>query len=300
MFKPANIFTAVFVLLCLPLFAYAGGDYLGKEECFACHKQIKQVFLNAKHGKIFVGNPRNELEARGCEACHGPGTDHKAAVDKEEKDLKIESFKNKTGDPADKNKRCLACHQKGIVNNWNGSSHDMAGVSCVTCHNIHAANAQVSMDVCFRCHKERRAQMQRSSHMPMREGKITCANCHNPHGGPGPSLLKNASVNETCYECHADKRGPALWEHAPVRENCANCHEPHGSNYESLLKVKLPYLCQSCHDVSRHPSTLYGGSQLPGANPAPVPPPQLMGKGCINCHSLIHGSNHPSGARFQR
>ena len=27
----------------------------------------------------------------------------------------------------------------------------------------------------------------------------------------------------------AEKRGPFLWEHAPVVENCTNCHTPHGS-----------------------------------------------------------------------
>ena len=42
--------------------------------------------------------------------------------------------------------------------------------------------------------------------------------------------LKAASVNEQCYTCHTEKRGPFLWEHAPVRESCLNCHTPHGSN----------------------------------------------------------------------
>ena len=33
-------------------------------------------------------------------------------------------------------------------------------------------------------------------------------------------MLKEASVNDNCYKCHAEKRGPFLWEHPPVRENC--------------------------------------------------------------------------------
>lgn len=284
-------------LFLIPLLSYASDDYIGERECFACHKQIKQVFLESKHGRVFTEVPKNELEKRGCEACHGPGSAHKEAVDREEKDLKIESFKNRSSISSEKNKICLACHENGKVTAfWQGSTHDMSGVSCITCHDIHSPRMTAGMDVCFRCHKERRAQLQRSSHMPLREGKITCMNCHNPHGGNGPKLLKNSSVNETCYACHAEKRGPVLWEHAPVRENCANCHDPHGSNYESLLKIKVPYLCQNCHDVTYHPSTLYDGTKLPGGSPAQ----QLLGKGCLNCHSLIHGSNHPSGARLQR
>jgi DmsE family decaheme c-type cytochrome len=136
----------------------------------------------------------------------------------------------------------------------------------------------------------------RSSHMPLREGKMDCASCHNPHGGPGPSLLKTPSVNETCYSCHAEKRGPLLWEHTPVREKCTYCHDSHGSNHDNLLKRRVPYLCQTCHSMVFHPSSLYDRGGLPPGGAAQ----QMLGKGCLNCHSLVHGSNHPSGARFTR
>ena len=295
----------VFILLCYPIIVppnvSSESNYLGEKECFACHRPKKELYLNNKHGKIFSSAPGTDLEAKGCEACHGPGITHKEAVDKEDKDLKIESFKKSTSTPAEKNKRCLACHENGKRSQWQGNAHAMSGVSCVTCHKIHDAKSESmipTMEVCFTCHKERRAQLQRSSHMPLRDGKVTCMDCHNPHGGNGPSSLKASSVNETCYSCHQERRGPMLWEHAPVRESCTTCHEPHGSNFESLLKVKVPYLCQSCHDVQFHPSTLYSANQIPGGSAAAAK--QLLGKGCINCHSQIHGSNHPSGARLQR
>jgi DmsE family decaheme c-type cytochrome len=103
-------------------------------------------------------------------------------------------------------------------------------------------------------------------------------------------------VNETCYGCHAEKRGPFLWEHAPAREDCAICHEPHGSNHPSLLRSRGPYLCQQCHQAAYHPSTAYTASGLPG--PAPVD--QMLVRNCLNCHTEVHGSNHPSGPRFTR
>ena len=33
-------------------------------------------------------------------------------------------------------------------------------------------------------------------------------------------MIKADSVNELCYTCHTEKRGPFLFEHAPVREDC--------------------------------------------------------------------------------
>ena len=72
--------------------------------------------------------------------------------------------------------------------------------------------------------------------MPLREGKMECSTCHNPHGSTNVKLLrKGDSVAEMCTSCHADKRGPYLWEHAPTRDGCTTCHDPHGSSNERML-----------------------------------------------------------------
>jgi DmsE family decaheme c-type cytochrome len=144
-------------------------------------------------------------------------------------------------------------------------------------------------ELCLQCHQMRRAQLQRSSHMPYREGKVTCTSCHNPHGTPNPKMLIQSSTNENCLSCHTERRGPFLWEHPPVLENCANCHEAHGSNNPQLLKVRMPRVCDDCHDSSRHPTQAQPLSSIKNFN-----------RGCTNCHSYIHGSNHPSGSAFLR
>ena len=125
-----------------------------------------------------------------------------------------------------------------------------ASVACTSCHTImKSVSAKYQLktafqpETCFQCHKDRRAQMFRSSHMPMREGKIVCSDCHNPHGSVTEKLIRENSVNDNCYKCHAEKRGPFLFEHAPVRENCLNCHDPHGSINEFSLKMSRPRLC---------------------------------------------------------
>ncbi len=109
-------------------------------------------------------------------------------------------------------------------------------------------------------------------------------------------LLLKPTLNETCYTCHAEKRGPFLWEHAPVAENCTNCHTPHGSIHPTLLVKRAPLLCQQCHSQSGHPSVARTGAGLPGGSPSGF----LLAGACINCHSQVHGSNDPSGVKLMR
>ena len=114
-------------------------------------------------------------------------------------------------------------------------------------------------DICGNCHQPIRAATFKPSHHPIIEGKVKCSDCHNPHGAITPAMLK-ADVNDQCYSCHADKRGPYVFTHPPVEENCVTCHNPHGSVHAKLLNETAPNLCQDCHDWSRHPGTIYGGA----------------------------------------
>jgi DmsE family decaheme c-type cytochrome len=133
--------------------------------------------------------------------------------------------------------------------------------------------------------------------MPVREGKMVCASCHNVHGSSNVKLLKaGTTIDESCTSCHTEKRGPFLWEHAPVAESCTTCHDPHGSNNERMLVAKPPFLCQRCHVTSRHPPTVYDGFVLQNSQNAN----KLSARSCVVCHQLIHGSNAPSGKAFLR
>jgi DmsE family decaheme c-type cytochrome len=137
---------------------------------------------------------------------------------------------------------------------------------------------------------------------PIDAGKVICSDCHNPHGSGGPRLLKKNTVTETCFACHAEKRGPFLWEHQPVNEDCTNCHTPHGSNISPLLKSRAPFLCQECHDgphVSQTPVGPGAAVGRPGAT-AGLGNIEFAGRACQNCHSMVHGSNSPSGAFLHR
>jgi DmsE family decaheme c-type cytochrome len=110
------------------------------------------------------------------------------------------------------------------------------------------------------------------------------------------ALLQEASVNETCYSCHAEKRGPFLWEHAPASEDCTLCHRPHGSNHLAMLVKRPPLLCQQCHSPAGHPSVAYTPDQAENEFNNRF----MLARACLNCHSEVHGSNHPSGVTLHR
>jgi len=286
----------------------------GDAECTRCHDQDDEypvlAISKTRHGV------RADARTPTCTSCHGESKNHIEKLDKTGDDNErpkpdvIFKRNNETTSSEVQNEACLTCHQSGSRVHWQGSGHDLSQLACSSCHTVHAARDQVMVTatqagVCFTCHQDKRADMFRFSTHPLRTGWMSCSSCHAPHGSTTSANLNRNSINETCYECHAEKRGPFLWEHPPARENCVDCHNPHGSNNSAMLKARQPYLCQQCHIIG-HSATLYSGSQLPrvriGANPATAVPTyqRMLGTQCTNCHPTIHGSNHPSGAMYNR
>ncbi len=273
---------------------------VGSEVCLECHDEAPtNLILRTPHAQ--TADSRTPFARGGCETCHGPGGNH---ADNPSVPIGVKFGAGSETTASAQNEVCLTCHQGGKRINWQMSQHASADRTCASCHNVHSKKDRMLVkakqaDVCFGCHREQRAQSLKRSHHPIQEGKVVCSDCHNPHGSFGPSQLKKNSVNETCFQCHAEKRGPFLWEHAPVVDNCANCHVPHGSSQPRMLKVRTPMLCQQCHTEGFHPSTAYGAQHLP-PNALSNSSSRILAKGCLNCHPAIHGTNHPSGPRLTR
>jgi len=282
----------------------SNATYVGAEACKDCHEdQFKTWEHNPHHGAQIDANPTGKKEVE-CESCHGPGSAHvEAAGDKDNPGF--HTIRNlKTMRPEDAAAVCVTCHRTSEQFHWKSSMHARNGITCVDCHGVHQPKdpgGQMLLqkangtELCVKCHVEKRGEIAHVAHMPLREGEMTCADCHNPHGSPGPHMIRGVSNNDLCESCHMDKRGPFLWEHPPVRENCVNCHQPHGSPNDRQLASRRPFLCQRCHIATRHPSTLYDRPDLTGSTAT-----RLIDRACTNCHTQIHGSNHPSGASFLR
>ncbi|MBI3490917.1 MAG: DmsE family decaheme c-type cytochrome [Acidobacteria bacterium] len=269
-------------------------DYVGQDTCLVCHGD--RNYVGTAHA--LTSNDRTPASTHGCESCHGPGKAHaESAGDK----TKIVNLKTLT--PQRASETCTACHDRAKHALWAGSQHDQRNVGCLNCHSVHSPKgekqikASTEPELCGTCHKNIVNRLYRFNHMPVREGKIQCSSCHNPHGSTNQKLLKmGTTVDESCTSCHTEKRGPYLWEHAPVANACVTCHDPHGSNNERMLASKPPFLCQRCHVTSRHPPTVYDGFLLKNSTNAN----KVFGRECLACHQQIHGSNAPSGKAFLR
>jgi len=267
------------------------------DACVSCHDAENEfpVFPIFKTKHAVKTDPRSPMANKECESCHGAGTVHTKAKKSEKRGGSIINFGKNAWTPVkDQNEKCLACHQTHQRIEWKGSTHAFNEVACASCHSIHTAkdpvlDRQTQPKVCFGCHANEQAKFQQTSHHPVREGKMGCSECHDAHGGNASGLKIKASVREKCTSCHAEKRGPFLWDHAPAAEDCNLCHTPHGSNQPALLKKRVPQLCQECHSPAGHPSVSYNGSKLLAGSMF------LGAKSCSNCHSAVHGSNHPSG-----
>ncbi|MBI3924829.1 MAG: DmsE family decaheme c-type cytochrome [Armatimonadetes bacterium] len=271
-------------------------EYVGGwETCSECHEEIVQSFGRTLHSK--AGDPHREI-AMDCESCHGPSSLHV-----EEGGGEVGTLDLRDLSPVAASQQCLKCHEKmHAQTDWRFSEHAAANVSCLDCHRPHPAEkkdayprmlADNQPELCYSCHQEQQAQANWPSHHPIREGRILCADCHNPHGA-GLSAFQGAPDDrELCLKCHARYRGPFALEHPPVSESCLICHRPHGSVENNLLVTSQTHLCLRCHSTVHNPH-----QQARLLSPEGLENRLLYFTRCSICHQEVHGTD--VGPRFTR
>ena len=301
--------TAVFLLVSALLFAalasaqapVSAPGYVGNEVCRDCHAEIWQAFYKNPHFKS-VASGKEAPERTGCEGCHGGGRAHVAAGGGA--DTIPRAFSLLT--PKQAIETCLACHGRDFARvNIRRSEHTLNDVPCVSCHSIHNAAtpkyllAKKQSELCYGCHSGVRAQFEMPSKHRVNEGFMQCTDCHNPHGAfaatwrmsDRPRMVEQALGNEEpCLKCHADKRGPFVYEHPPVRvEGCETCHFPHGSVNTRLLRRPVVFtLCLQCHNGVGTFGTRNNGETRLSRNHNLLDPKY---QNCTTCHVRVHGSN---------
>jgi DmsE family decaheme c-type cytochrome len=272
-------------------------DYIGNENCLkGCHTHDKLAldFKSSTMGAQ-LEHSSHGMKIVDCESCHGPGSELMDALadlgpDKNPQEV-VEAHRNNLIDygslPAGAlSLICLKCHTTNAtfnIHNWNAGIHAANEVSCSNCHPIHAGADLITQpraisSLCLSCHIDINAQFSLPSHHPLKEGKMYCTDCHNPHGTANPRQLNEMTEKETCGRCHTEKTGPFLFEHGDITEKCTTCHAPHGAINNNLLKLREAFLCKQCHP--RHSSTTLAAQGM-------------FNTRCTDCHSMIHGSDTP-------
>jgi DmsE family decaheme c-type cytochrome len=258
--------------------------------CANCHEQAKD-FLGNAHARPFLHQkPAGDPDAA-CTSCHGEGAKH--ADEGGDKSL-IRGLHGSEGA-----KFCLTCHNKATDHSsfGVGSTHaNSATVNCLSCHSIHSPEAKSGKllakapgALCQTCHSGQSAQIRSKPYAHrLDRGGMTCLDCHNPHGRPIEKGLNLTRAGELpCLNCHAEKRGPFVFEHVGgIAGNCLSCHQPHGSSNPKMLQwARVDQQCLSCHSRIGGANTL--GSQPPAFHDLTLP----RYRNCTTCHVAVHGSN---------
>ena len=123
---------------------------------------------------------------------------------------------------------CLTCHDVTTEHTSyrNGVHGDTETVNCLTCHSVHTPHAKEpkllakrQTELCASCHQTPDRPMRSKAYVHhLDRGGFTCASCHEPHGRKGEGALKLTRQGDLpCLGCHAEKRGPYVYEHLSPR-----------------------------------------------------------------------------------
>jgi predicted CXXCH cytochrome family protein len=304
-----------------PHFDAPASEFSGPAACRECHKQEAIEYEKTAHSQIvFPGvdyihgcetcHGPGKAHGDSVQAAHGDD----AEVAKALVDHPIFGFKENAEENA---ARCLTCHNTSKQqDHFAQSAHSGHGLSCGQCHAAHLVDEvkdaskgellsaqahffqvpqlaeetrwlhnsllkQAEPALCFSCHQTVQAQFALPEHHRVPEGLLKCSDCHNPHSSENVAGLNNPR-SETCVKCHAEKRGPYVFEHPAVKvEGCVICHNPHGSSNRMLLvRREGRQLCLQCHTgFHSQPGVPHGrlGFQTSGE--------------CVRCHVTVHGSS---------
>jgi predicted CXXCH cytochrome family protein len=249
-----------------------------KADCLTCHDphQSAAPKLMAK----FVHPPFADKQ---CDTCHAPAKDGKIVLTQ-----------------ADAKSLCVTCHDdKAKTIETAKVQHPGAAGDCTDCHNPHASNQPglpktTRVDVCLSCHSDiADLKQKRIHHEPA--FKQGCTTCHEPHGGDNPKLLRVASVNGLCMECHGPERNPQISETdhvATIFDGKVKLPEDYFRNV-SVIPVKYGI----GHPTQEHPVTDTMDPKNPGKIATQI--------NCLSCHQPHAGGaeamlvkDQPSNMQF--
>lgn len=212
---------------------------------------------------------------------------------------------------------CAMCHEKE-AKDFKRSDHarifvaskNKEGQACETCHgpgSLHAdaetkadkratiINPKKNPEACYKCHLDKKASFSLQYHHPVPEGKMSCSDCHDPHGEDAvkPNTIASLPVkNAVCAKCHKEQTAAFVYEHEALREGCTVCHDVHGSINDKMVIERDSNLCLKCHSQEGFiTNSMIGDNAHTG---------RIQQSTCFSggCHTAVHGSNYNDHLRI--
>ena len=114
---------------------FATPRYIGSTYCYGCHADLSREFAKTRMGKLFQVEPKNDLERRGCEGCHGPGSNHAITGGGASMgglvEFRIDRKQSRVQSIEAANQVCMNCHDEAF---WHGATHGARRLACFDCH----------------------------------------------------------------------------------------------------------------------------------------------------------------------
>ncbi|MGH9498770.1 MAG: multiheme c-type cytochrome [Terriglobales bacterium] len=160
------------------------------QRCFACHTTASTTNRRFDPNHLFPGVT--------CEACHGPGARHVAAIKADKVKLGLKSILDPGQlNPVDQVDFCGACHRTYV--------------------DVVLSKSRGILNLRFQPYRLERSQCWIKSN-----NGITCLSCHNPHQ---PRVRDLASYDDRCLSCHQHPHSKTSTSEVAAK-NCVSCHMP--------------------------------------------------------------------------
>jgi len=211
---------------------------------------------------------------------------------------------------------CALCHEE-IVTDFrytdhgririSGADERVKGQGCEACHGpgslhleagggrgTYILNPGKDPETCFQCHLAVKARFSLQYRHPVMENRMSCPDCHNPHG---KDIYKVAGryvgrENDVCMQCHREQARHRVFEHEALRDGCTTCHNVHGSINDKMLIERDNNLCLKCHAQLSTPGMIVIGDFSHTT--------RLAQGTCwsAGCHTAVHGSDLNAHLRY--
>ncbi len=235
-------------------------------DCLICHDPHQ-----SRSPKLMQAYLHNPFESKSCDTCHQPAKDGKVVLTQ-----------------ASAKELCVTCHSEKTEQIEKAKvQHPGAQGDCTDCHDPHAGRSPGfpkpdAVDVCLGCHSDI-AELGKKKDLHQPAFQQGCAICHEPHGGDNPKLLRAATPNRLCLECHGPDAQPKKLESehlVTIFNGKVKLPEDYFNNV-TLLPLKYG----RDHPIERHPvSDIMDPSDLNKV---------LKPINCLSCHQP-HSSATPA------